>query len=217
MSDNEPETVTTGDGEEVAMPTEAELVELSTLVPYANNPKKHPDHQVAKIANSIRQYGMDQHIVVDANGTIIKGHGRYQAAQDLQLASVPVIWRNGLSPDEVKGARIADNKASLDSGFDYDILAEEFSDLDDVLADTADISEMTGFPDADIDDLIERGGTSIDEFLDEPDREPSAPEPGESEPGGDDLNPDGVGPDAAECPECGHVFTPDVRDDESGV
>jgi len=39
---------------------------LNDIVPYGENPKKHPQEQVDKIASSIQRFGWDQPIVVDA-------------------------------------------------------------------------------------------------------------------------------------------------------
>ena len=44
-----------------------ERVPIEDLIPYANNAKSHPDEQVKKIASSIKNYGWDQPIVVDAD------------------------------------------------------------------------------------------------------------------------------------------------------
>jgi ParB/RepB/Spo0J family partition protein len=87
-------------------------VSVDTLIPYTNNAKEHPDSQVKKIASSIKNYGWDQPIVIDAQNEIIKGHGRFQAAQQLGLDTVPVIKREDLSDAEAKASRIADNKTA---------------------------------------------------------------------------------------------------------
>lgn len=210
------------DPDTIELHTDVELIELASLTPYADNPKNHPAEQVDKIAQSIQQYGMDQPIVIDGDGEIIKGHGRFQAAQRLGLETVPVIWQDGLTPPEVKAARIADNKTQLESGFDYDVLASEFADLNDTL-DTPDVADLTAFETPDIDELLERDGTDIDEFMSQPDRDMS--DDGDDADGASDDSPpedvadgeyDGpdVPPGAVECPECGHAFEPTL--DEMG-
>lgn len=217
MSDDEPG---------VEMPTEVELVSLETLTPYANNPKRHPSDQVDKIASSILNYGFDQPIVIDGDGEIIKGHGRYQAAQQLGLESVPVLWRNGLTPTQVKAARIADNKTQIESGFDYDTLAVEMETLNES-NDLPAISELTGFDTVDVDDLLDRSTADIEDFMAQPDRDTSEDTGSSSDDAdptddgelGDDTfggegttETEGVEPAAPRprevaCPECGHEFT----------
>lgn len=100
------------------------------LTPYAHNAKTHPDGQIDRIAGSIAEYGFDQPIVVDADGVIIKGHGRRLAALRLGLKSVPVIVRADLTPAQVKAARLLDNK-SAESDWDLDALVIDLRALKD--------------------------------------------------------------------------------------
>ncbi len=100
------------------------------LTSYAHNAKTHPDEQIDKIAGSIAEYGFDQPIVVDADGVIIKGHGRRLAAVRLGLTSVPVIVRDDLTPAQVKAARLLDNK-SAESDWDLDQLVIDLQALKD--------------------------------------------------------------------------------------
>ena len=129
---------------------EVDLVPLDEIIPYANNPKEHPDEQVKKIASSIKHYGWDQPIVVDGEGEIIKGHGRLQAAEVLGLNEVPVIRRADMSEAEAQAARIADNKTA-ESPWDNDLLGAELGVLDDIPE--IDMDGL-GFDDDEIDDLL---------------------------------------------------------------
>jgi DNA (cytosine-5)-methyltransferase 1 len=144
-----------------------EVVAREELIPYSNNPKEHPAEQVNKIASSIKNYGWDQPIVVDADGEIIKGHGRLQAAEKLGIDEVPVIWREDLSDAEARAARIADNKTA-ESAWDDDLLAAEL----DVLDDFEDIE--LGFDEGEVDDLLDNVGTESVEELSEPPLEDKA-------------------------------------------
>jgi len=128
--------------------TEVTLWLIEDLIPYANNPKEHPDEQVQKIASSIKNYGWDQPIVVDGDGEIIKGHGRMQAAELLDLDEVPVIKRPELTDAEAKAARIADNKTA-ESSWDDELLSIELDDLQD------DFEEIAlGYDEGEIDNLL---------------------------------------------------------------
>lgn len=129
---------------------------IESLKPYTNNAKKHPDSQVETIAHSIAQYGFDQPIVVDAEGEIIKGHGRLAAAKRLGLTHVPVIEQSELSHDEARAARIADNKTN-ESGWHEDILLGELEDLDGQF-DAMDL----GFEKEKYDDLLDGWGDDGD-------------------------------------------------------
>ena len=176
------------------MPTlldRVELVSRDELIPYANNPKEHPDEQVKKIASSIKNYGWDQPIVVDGDGEIIKGHGRLQASEVLGLDEVPVIWRDDLTDAEAKAARIADNKTA-ESPWDNDILSTELN----VLAEVDAIDEDTlGFDDGEIDGYLDD--------IETPDFDPvgegEQPRLDESDAPDEDKS--------VRCPDCGHTFT----------
>jgi len=135
-------------------------VSVDTLIPYTNNAKEHPDAQVKKIASSIKNYGWDQPIVIDAQNEIIKGHGRFQAAQQLGLNTVPVIKREDLSDAEAKASRIADNKTAESDWID-DVLETEI----DILAreDEIDIDSL-GFDDDEIDELLDESEQEIKEL-----------------------------------------------------
>ena len=51
---------------------------------------------IDKVANSIREYGWRQPIVVDRDGVIVVGQTRWQAAQKLGLTQVPGHVAEGL-------------------------------------------------------------------------------------------------------------------------
>jgi len=144
--------------------TDIELVDPDDLLPYANNPKEHPDEQIETIASSIKNYGWDQPIVVDADYEIIKGHGRQQAAKMLGLDEVPVIRREDLTDAEAKAARIADNKTS-ESDWNDDLLGAEVGLLD---GETDIDIDSLGFDDDELDDIL-GGDDGLPEPADEED------------------------------------------------
>lgn len=102
---------------------------VSELTPYGLNAKKHDDKQVANVANSIKRFGWQQPIVIDENGVVVIGHCRLMAAKKLKLKEVPVTVASGLTEDEIKELRIADNKTN-ESPWDLGLLAEDIEGLD---------------------------------------------------------------------------------------
>ena len=84
---------------------------LSDIKPYPGNPRQN-DAAVDAVAESIREFGFRQPIVVDAEGVIICGHTRYKAALKLGLEKVPVHVATDLTPAQIKAYRIADNKTA---------------------------------------------------------------------------------------------------------
>jgi ParB-like chromosome segregation protein Spo0J len=73
-----------------------EMRSISDLQPYPGNPR-HNDHAVAAVAESIREFGFRQPIVVDTDNIIVVGSTRYKAAVKLGLESVPVHVARGLT------------------------------------------------------------------------------------------------------------------------
>ncbi|MBX3433282.1 MAG: ParB N-terminal domain-containing protein [Pirellulales bacterium] len=101
---------------------------LTAIRPYDQNPRNNDD-AVAAVAESIREFGFRQPIVVDAEGVIVCGHTRYKAAQLLGLEKVPVHVARDLTPAQLKAYRIADNKSSELATWNYDLLPIELGDL----------------------------------------------------------------------------------------
>ena len=102
---------------------------VSELTPYGLNAKKHDDKQVDNVANSIKRFGWQQPIVIDEQGVVVIGHCRLMAAKKLKLKEVPVTVASGLTEDEIKELRIADNKTN-ESPWDLGLLAEDIEGLD---------------------------------------------------------------------------------------
>ena len=100
--------------------------DLASIHPYELNAKIHTDEQIKRVAKSISEFGWDQPIVVDANGVIIKGHGRRLAAIQLGLTHVPVLVRDDLDADKVKAARLADNRVAI-GDLDADLLHQDLA------------------------------------------------------------------------------------------
>ena len=103
--------------------------ELDSIRPYAANAKKHDATQVANVAESIRQYGFVQPIVIDRDGVIVIGHCRALAAKKLGMKEVPCVCVDDLTPEQVKALRVIDNKTN-ESPWDMDLLAAELPGLD---------------------------------------------------------------------------------------
>ena len=106
-----------------------EQVLLDKIKPYKNNAKKHPQSQVYNVAESIRTLGWRQPIVLDKNGVIIIGHGRFLAAKQLGLETAPCHYALDLTEAQAKKLRLLDNKLN-ESEWDLDILKLDAKGLD---------------------------------------------------------------------------------------
>lgn len=88
---------------------------LDEIQPYEKNPRKN-EAAVEPVAESLKEFGWQQPIVVDADGVIIAGHTRWKAAQRLGMKTAPVVIASDLSPEQVKAYRLADNKSGGGGG-----------------------------------------------------------------------------------------------------
>lgn len=110
------------------MELKIEYVNRSDLKPYEKNAKIHTAEQVEHIANSIREFGWRQPIVVDKDNVIVIGHGRYLAAKQLGIEEVPCVRASDLTEDQIRALRIVDNKTN-ESEWDLALLDLDMLDL----------------------------------------------------------------------------------------
>lgn len=172
------------------------LTAISEIKPYPNNPRLNDD-AVDAVAESIRQFGFRQPIVVDAENVIICGHTRYKAAVKLGLEKVPVHVAKDLTPEQIKAYRIADNKTGELAEWNYDLLPIELGELQSLDFDLG----MLGFNQEELAKLLDPG---VKDGLTDPDDVPEPPDEATTQPGdlwilgdhrllcGDSSNPEDV-------------------------
>ena len=103
---------------------ELQQVEISKLVPYANNSRTHSKEQIKKIQSSLREFGFVNPILIDRKYNIIAGHGRLLAAKEDGLETVPCVFVDHLTEAQRK-PHYADNRLAEDAGWDKDLLGIE--------------------------------------------------------------------------------------------
>lgn len=99
-----------------------ELVTIDSAIPYEFNARKHDELQIDRIANSIKEFGFNQPIVIDESNIILVGHGRLLAARKLGLTEIPIVRKTGLTEAQKKAYRILDNKLQGDSSWEFENL-----------------------------------------------------------------------------------------------
>lgn len=136
----------------VSLPTE--YWDIGDVKPYAKNTKVHSPDKQSKLKASIAKDGLFDALIIDKDGVIIAGHGRFEALVDLGHVKVPVKHAAHLTKDQADAARIAHNKTSsteYDSGF----MAEELARL----SKSADVDlTALGLDDHELDFLVENIG-----------------------------------------------------------
>jgi DNA modification methylase len=126
------------------------IADIDTLIPYARNARTHSESQIAQIAASIKEFGFLSPIIIAEDNTILCGHGRFYGAQKLGLKKIPCIKESHLTETQRRAYILADNKLSLNAGWDDEMLAVELSELQ---AEDFDL-ELTGFDEKELADLF---------------------------------------------------------------
>jgi hypothetical protein len=104
---------------------------ISDLIPYDYNPRRNAD-AVEYVANSIKEFGFKQPIIIDRNNVIIAGHTRRLAAIKLGLQAVPCIVADDLSDEQAKALRLADNRVAERARWDEELLERELAGIFDI-------------------------------------------------------------------------------------
>ena len=105
-----------------------ETVPLNTIVPYFRNPRVNND-TVKALIKSIKRYGFNVPIVVDKHNTIITGHARYKALQQMDSVNAEIIRAVDLTENEVRKFRIEDNTTQETSVWETETLREEIKGI----------------------------------------------------------------------------------------
>lgn len=108
-----------------------ERVELSQIIPYAQNAKEHPQEQIEQIKASIEDCGYNDLIAIDENNVIIEGHGRFEALRELGYTEIEVVRLSHMTEEQKKRYRIIHNKLTMNTDFDFGLLESELADMDD--------------------------------------------------------------------------------------
>lgn len=168
------------------------LMALPDITPYENNPRNN-EEAVEKVANSIKEFGFNQPIVVDKDNVIIVGHTRYLAAQELGLAEAPVIVAGNLSDEQARAYRLADNKTGEIAEWDFEKLALELEEVESL-----NMSEF-GFAGEGLDSLFSESDSEDDiaDFFE------AAPNTQEGNAGSKTASADKK---IVTCPHCGEKF-----------
>ena len=123
---------------------------IGDITPYKNNPRKN-DEAVQYVAESIKEFGFKNPIILSSDNVIVAGHTRLKAAQELGIEEVPCIYAEDLTDEQIKAFRLADNKVAEIAVWDFGKLEEELADID------IDMSEFgfESYEPTDIDSLFE--------------------------------------------------------------
>lgn len=123
------------------------------IKPYAKNAKKHPESQLLALAKIVAKVGWRQPVLVNLEGVIIAGHGRWftylKHKDEYQLKPIWAVDTKGrtvcgeldsraMTPEEESAYRLADNKLN-ESEWDMEMALPELKML------SPELFELTGF------------------------------------------------------------------------
>jgi ParB-like chromosome segregation protein Spo0J len=151
-----------------------EMRRMSDIKPYQSNPR-HNDEAVDAVAASIKEFGFRQPLVLDETDVIVVGHTRFKAAKKLGMEFVPVHVAIGLTPEQARAYRIADNQTATIATWDEDKLPLELLALQEAGFDL----DLTGFSGDELLRLME----SPTDGLTDPDAVPEPPDEATTQPG----------------------------------
>lgn len=155
-----------------------EQIDISNLKPYSKNAKKHGKNQIEKLKASILEFGFLTPCLIDKDFNLIAGHGRIEAAKELNISEVPCVFIEGLTEVQRRAYILADNKLSEIADWNLDLVNSELKELADHGLDIS----IIGF---ELDESIEQELSQGEEI---------------------DLNSMGDEQFKFECPECGFKF-----------
>ncbi len=154
-------------------------IAVGELVPATYNPRRISEAELAKVRDSVEEFGMVDPIVVNDDMTVIGGHQRLKAAISLGWETVPCIVLS-LSKKDEKRLNIKLNR--LGGQFDEELLKDVLMEFDE-----AELPEL-GFEPLELEKIM--GDKDLSEA--------------NKEVGLDDLGK----PKNVTCPDCGCEFEP---------
>lgn len=110
----------------------AQYRSIESLSAYPQNARHHPERQLVELTASIRRFGFVMPVLADADGQIIAGHARIEAARRAGLVEVPVLVASDWTEAQIRGYRLADNRLSELASWDDERLTIELSELIEV-------------------------------------------------------------------------------------
>ena len=131
------------------MKTNIQIWAISKLVPYTRTLRRNDD-AVDRMVAAFNEFRLMLPLLVRSDGEIVDGHLRLKAARKLQLTEVPVIHCDDWTPAQVKAFRLVVNRSATWAGWDWNRVAEEIADLQNLNFDLS----LTGFDGLEIDKLL---------------------------------------------------------------
>lgn len=145
------------------MQSSIEVVLIESLVPDPENARTHDARNMDAIMASLREFGQQKPIVVDADGIVRAGNGTLLAAKRLGWTQIAIV-RSQLRGLDATAYAIADNRTGDLSEFNAQVLAQQLQQIP--------ASKLVGFNDAEIGEIMaslsEKEGLVASDWIPDP-------------------------------------------------
>ncbi len=152
-----------------------ETIPIDEIREYEHNPRDN-EAAVEPVLESMKAFGFRNPVLLDKDNILVAGHTRIKAARRLGLKEVPAIRITDLSPELIRGLRVADNRTGEVAKWDFELLSVELAELQGAGLDWS----LLGF---DADELAQLLGGEVKPGLCDPDDIPAPPDAATTQPG----------------------------------
>lgn len=169
---------------------DVEMVDISWLKPYEKNSKIHDKAHINRLAANIKHEGLQESLLVEEDGTIVAGHGRWESCKQLEWSEIPVRIMRGYTKAQCMLHRVSSN-LTVSNKYDSIKQSEELSEIQALYKDSdisvEDLAAMSGYSERDIEVLSEEiaGDINLDDLnlddINEPEKPKKAEEPEEED------------------------------------
>lgn len=110
---------------------EIQMVDIHKIQPNPKNANKHTPEQIARLEKLIDYQGFRNPLIVsNRTGFLLAGHGRLEAAQNLKMDKLPVIYQDFENEAQEYAYLVSDNEIARWASLDLDAVYEDIKDLD---------------------------------------------------------------------------------------
>lgn len=146
-----------------------ETVDVSSLTIDPENVRKHGERNLNAIRESLRRFGQQKPIVVDADGIVIAGNGALEAARELRWKTIRIV-RSHLDGSERTAYAIADNRTAELAEWEGDDLLDQLTTF---AQEDAALLEAVGFTSNEVAKMVAEANAGASDGIEEDD----VPEP----------------------------------------
>jgi DNA modification methylase len=121
-----------------------ELIARDQCKPHPKNRNRHSKEQIDRLAFLIKHHGFRHPIIISKlSGFVVAGHGRLEAAGQLEMDQVPVDYQEFESEEQEYAFLISDNSIALWAQLALQSIQEDLKDLPDLEIDLLGIKDFT--------------------------------------------------------------------------